>query len=167
MNCLTNDLNNIKAVINNFLFPFELECDFAEDFGYYPIHNLISISLITIDRSSKNFLSFVNKEFKEVKADIFLWSLLHEIGHHETWDLLTDNELELSAALKEAITNNENITDNGRDLIYFYTPDEYAATEWAANYMIENSQEIKEFWEKLQPLILDIYNKYNIERDEK
>ena len=150
-------LDRIKDLVNDFLSPFELECEFDTDFGYYPIHNLVSISLVTIDRASKNFLSFVNKEFGDITADIFLWSLLHEIGHHETWDDLTDSELELSAALKDAITDNENVSDNGRDFIYFYIPDEYAATEWAANYMIENSQEIKAFWSRLQPLILDVY----------
>ena len=163
MSNIEKDLDEIKNIVNDFLFPFELECEIGEDFAYYPFHDLIEISLVTIDRSSKNFLSFVNTEFNDITADIFLWSLLHEIGHHETWDILTDSEIIESQIIKKQIQNNE-IDSNRKDEIYFYTPDEYAATEWAANYMKENVQEVKEFWEKLQPHIINLYEKYNVER---
>lgn len=161
---ISKDLDTIQNIVEEFLSPFELTCGFSDDFAYYPIHNYVTVSLVTIDRSSKNFLSFVQHEFKDVTADVFLWSLLHEVGHHETWDELTDEEIIISKEMKDSIEENENIDKDVKDKIYFNIPDEYAATEWAANYMIEHSQEVKEFWNKLQPFILDIYKKYNIER---
>ena len=158
------DLDAIKNVINDFLLPFELNCEIGTDFSYYYNDNLVEVSLVTIDRASKNFLDFVEKEFNFIHADIFLWSLLHEIGHHETLDDLDDDAYELSQEIKRNLQTDNNIKDEVRDYIYFNLYDEYIATEWAANYMEEHYQEVKEFWNKLQPLILNFYKKYEIER---
>lgn len=164
MEFLYEDFNEIINVVNQFLSPFELTCEFNEDFAYFPMYNLVGISLITIDRASRNFLHFVEDEFNDVHADIFLWSLLHEVGHHETWDDLTNEEMNLSQEMKYAISDCENLRPNDRDKIYFYIPDEYLATEWAAQYMRDNVQEVTKFWNTLQPLILNFYKKHGIER---
>ena len=117
-----------------------------------------------VEVDSERLIKDVEDEFNDVHADIFLWSLLHEVGHHETWDDLTNEEMSLSQEMKYAISECENLRPNDRDKIYFYIPDEYLATEWAAQYMRDNVQEVTKFWNTLQPLILNFYKKHGIER---
>ena len=41
-------------------------------------------------------------------------------------------------------------------------PDEFAATEWAANYMRKNTEKVAKFWNEVQSVIMNIYQINNI-----
>ena len=99
-------------------------------------------------------MSRVNRLYPDIHADEFLWSFLHEVGHIETINTLDDDELYFSKTQKK----NENITNE----VYYELPDEFAATEWAANYMRENTEKVAKFWNEVQSVIMDIYKINNI-----
>lgn len=65
-------------------------------------------------------------------ADITL-TLLHELGHNETFDLLPDSYDRLRAVIKIALKHKKNL-DKCIDL-YFNLPDEYLATQWAIDWL--------------------------------
>ena len=94
-------LNKITEKINEFLKPFDCECKPCTDFAYYYAHSLITYSFIVPTRDKLEFLDSVNILNPKVETDMFLWSLLHEFGHHETMDFLEDDEAEECAHIKE------------------------------------------------------------------
>lgn len=144
-------LNKITEKINEFLKPFDCECKPGTDFAYYYAYSLITYSFIVPTRDRLEFLDSVNRLNPKVEADMFLWSLLHELGHHETMDFLEDDEAEECVHIKENITEN-----NRKD--YYDCIDEVMATTWAVDFANENYSLLENFWKELQPLIFDFYS---------
>ena len=46
---------------------------------------------------------------------------------------------------------------------YFNMPDEVAATNWAIDYIRNNTEKVAEFWNELQPAIMRCYNLTELE----
>lgn len=94
------------------------------------------------------FNNFLEKEFG-IRCNIFLISLLHEIGHLETYD---EDEEEVRDVLYEILKMEH---DEGESNVeeynnmYFHIPAEYKATEWAVAYYLENKDKCDEFVERL------------------
>ena len=74
-------IEKVNNVINRFVGKFGLEAGMGLDFGYYPISKVISYSVVIDEQADRTFVDFVGKRFPNIKADLFLWSLLHEVGH--------------------------------------------------------------------------------------
>ena len=91
---IAHQLNVISNILNDFLEPFECTAYADTDFAYYMQSNKISYALVITDKHEKTFMNFVTKLFPNIKADPFLWSFLHELGHHETADDFEDEEYE-------------------------------------------------------------------------
>lgn len=150
-------LEEITNILNKYLEKFELTAKADTDFAYYPDDNLITYALVVSERMNEMFMKAVNSISKDIKADIFLLSLMHEIGHHETWDLLEDEEIEESEIIKECAAVDDSVNE-----AYYFAPDEYAATSWGVNYILEHQAEVASLWEELQPAILKFYEINNI-----
>lgn len=88
------------------------------------------------------FLDFVEKEFGII-MDIFLVSLLHEIGHIETFDEEIDEERTLFYSILMASYEEDKIEEYNEK--YFRIKSEYNATEWAVNYYLDNKELCDEF----------------------
>lgn len=142
------------SVLDKFLEEFECTSVVDTEFYCLTISNVIAVSLVVSEEHSSTFMSRVNRLYPDIHADEFLWSFLHEVGHIETIDILDDNELDFSEDQKA----NENITDED----YYELPDEFAATEWAANYMRKNTEKVAKFWNEVQSVIMNIYKINNI-----
>lgn len=156
-----NGIEKINDVITDFLVPFECTCSMGLDFSYYYGISEITWSLFTTETTDITFTEFVEKEFPDITADIFLWSLLHELGHHETCDSWVEKDQLKFDAKKEELENSTE--DYAKSCIdYYYIPDEYEATKWAADYMEEHIEEISELWDKLQEAIMSFYKVNNI-----
>jgi hypothetical protein len=151
-------INEINDIINEFLEPFELTAELGTDFDYCYFEDKIHYALAVGDVSSKLFLENAAARFPDIQADVFLWSLLHEVGHSETLDDLEDGVEELCMETKEELDAHvEDWSIESRYQIYFNCPDEKAATDWAGNYMMENPEEIAAFWNTLQPALINFY----------
>lgn len=78
---------------------------------------------------------------------LILWTILHEVGHYYTLeDVICDDEIEtrvLCATVPlEVARDNERIRN-----MYYNLPSEWEATEWAIDFIAENTAFCKEFCE--------------------
>ena len=147
-------IDKLTNTLDKFLEEFE--CTSIVDTNFYCLitSKVIAVSLVVTEKNSSSFMSRVNRLYPDIHADEFLWSFLHEVGHIETIDTLDDDELYFSETQKK----NVNITNE----VYYELPDEFAATEWAANYMRENTKKVAKFWSEVQSVIMNIYKINNI-----
>lgn len=141
----------LDRVLDKFLEEFECTAELGPDFCCYMTSNRIVYSLVVAEKNSQTFMARVKRLYPDITADEFLWSFLHEVGHIETCDDLTEDEWIYSTRIKD---DTENITDE----IYYELPDEFAATEWAARYMRAHADKVAAFWKEVQQAILDIYS---------
>ena len=145
-------IDTINKYLQEFLDRNEFDCEVAlgRDFAYCYEKSLITYTLAIADKQGDSFLEFVKNLFPDIKADIFLWSFLHELGHHETLD---DFEDIIHLVYHKIINSDIAMSDE----YYYNLPIERAATEWAGNYMKENFSEVARLWQKVQPVINAIY----------
>lgn len=83
------------------------------------------------DREDEVWSNFLKEEFK-VDYDRYVMSLLHEIGHVETYTEDLNTERELIYFLLQMKYEEDNFKDFNNE--YFKIPMEYIATEWAIDY---------------------------------
>lgn len=141
-------LEKLNKTLNDFAEQFECSVTPDTDFFCYLAENRVTYALAVSEYGNKVFMNRVRRLYPDITADVFLWSFLHEIGHIETADDLSDREWRMILMLKEHELSHEE---------YFELPDEYAATEWAANYMRKHEKEVAKFWCAVQQDIMDIY----------
>ena len=151
-------VKRISRIINEFLKPFECTARMGTDFCYLYHKNLIFYSIVWMNNGAEDFLNSVLRLEPEVEADVFLWSLLHEVGHHETYDEISDEENDYCDDTKKKIEEGELPNE-----LYYDMIDERLATEWAVEYANTHKEELKAFWEKLQPAIMDFYRLNKVE----
>ena len=150
-------LQVITNILNEFLEPFDCTAEIGSDFCYNLSSNTINFTFLIIDKHEKTFNSFVKNLFPDIHADIFLWSFLHELGHHETEDDFEQEEWdEYMEITKKDID----------DFTYYNLPIEKAATEWAGNFMIEHENEVKILWNRLRPRIYAFYEEMEVNINE-
>ena len=147
------EAENINKILNDFLVPFDCEAKLGTDFAYYTDNSMITYSLLVPGKDGDDFVKYAESLFPGVKADVFLWSFLHELGHHETEDEFEDDEWEDYMRLTSMKISNK---------VYFELDIEYAATVWAGEYIQDHVEEIAELWSKLQPAIQGFYNKIGL-----
>lgn len=144
----TMKLDKITNILNSFLEPFECEAFAAGDFAYYSGSNTISYALLIADTHEKSFMNFTRDFFPAINADPFLWSFLHELGHHETEDEFEEEDFEDYMRINQNEISSEE---------YYTLPIEFAATQWAAEFMTDHTKEVETLWNKLKPEIKDFF----------
>lgn len=159
-------VKRIDRIINEFVEQFGLTAGLDKDFGYYRDGFHIGYSLVATNAEADEYLTaFCNHLNPDIKADIFLISLFHEIGHHFTQFNFSEADWDKSDEVKDHIE-----TAYGRypkkaakwNNIYFNLNVEKAATEWGLNYMQTHIDEVNAFWTELQPAIMRFYRKNNV-----
>lgn len=144
-------IDTLTDYLQEFLNRNEIDCtvSFGPDFAYWYKISDISVSCIVPEAKNDSFLNFVKILFPEIKADIFLWSFLHEVGHHETIDDFDD----LEHQVYQFIVQRAEISDE----YYYNLPIEKAATEWAGEFMKNNVSEVQRLWNNIQPVLKRLY----------
>lgn len=156
---VTKAARMITRYLNQYLSKFDLTCFYGTDFSYYYLDNTIEFSLIN-DDNSWNFESFCREKAPDIDADSFLYSIFHEIGHAETGDDISDMDMNYSRDEKNRLAKElelGKIDISVANRIYYNLPDEIAATEWALDYMRNNQKEVKELWNKIQSVLMKLY----------
>lgn len=106
---------------------------------------LVSEKIININLNGNEYLDdcgFLRHLYESHKCDftneysIILWAILHEIGHCITQ--VEDNDADIEKRLLLQCTNDAHSVEI-QDL-YFNLSSEYAATEWAIQWITENPQ---------------------------
>lgn len=72
------------------------------------------------------------------ETELFLLSMLHEIGHIMTWTEELEEERDEQFGLLQALYELSNLTTRQLNNQYFEIPMELQATEWAKNYFEKN-----------------------------
>lgn len=144
--------DTITEYLQEFLDRNELDCGVAlgTDFSYIYPRSLVTYTLVVTDIQQDSFLKFAESLFPEIRADIFLWSFLHEVGHHETLD---DFEDIYHQAYHQLINSGIELSDE----YYYNLPIEKAATEWAGEFMKNNVSEVQRLWNNIQPVLKRLY----------
>ena len=137
-------------IINEFLEPFGCHAKLGKAFETVLNEHLISFSIDEPDEGEKEFFKSLYELHKpKVSCDIFLWSLLHEIGHNETLSKTSSDNWENYKNLRKQI-----ISGKVPPYAYYYHTIEWLASEWAVNYANTHFEELTKFWNKLH-LALD------------
>lgn len=116
------------------------------------------------DWSDKAYNYFLEQEFHLENLNVFIISLLHEVGHFMTEDDFDDMDNLLIYAQKQKILERlrKAKTNKERAVIeqdYFRIADEYAATAWAVDFYTNNYKECKKMHKKASKAIRKFHNK--------
>ena len=134
---------------------FEVEVVYNTDFAYDYGSSTIYYALLIPDTAGQLLMNFARQHGLKYDCGSFYLSLLHEVGHHETLDLLDDDEEEYSLKIKKQMGETDKISDI---LTYFNLPDEIAATKWAINYINNNKEKLQYLSNRLKPILSNIFN---------
>jgi hypothetical protein len=153
-------LKKVNRIVNRFTKKFGVTAKPDTEFEAFCDRMTIGYAL-TCDKDDKAFfIADAEKRYPDIKADIFLWCLMHEIGHCVTDGFWSYEEQAYFTEQKEAMTNIED--DQLRNDWYHACPDEFFATKWAGDYMRKHPKEIARFWKKVQKAIIQVYLKNNV-----
>lgn len=136
----------VETTILNIIRPFGVKtAKLRADFVYNNETGIVSFSLPIFGELEKYHCEWINARYNiDLSDPLIYWffSLLHEVGHHQTMIDLTDEDLEFEYFMRELIDINYSDQDDNFDSsdAYFSLPAEILATEWALNYM-ENNEE--------------------------
>lgn len=110
------------------------------------------------------FIDFIEHKFGLVTNYPFILSLLHEIGHLNTYDFIPDEVVSFDYDETIRITNEINalgkLDIKGRKKLvydYFNLESEVAATKWAVRYVRKHLEEVEELAKKVQATLMKFY----------
>lgn len=114
----------IKKFIDN-----DCQVCYANAFTYFPDVPLITYTCEEPIECNREWKEFLKKEFNFnlTKDNLFAMSILHELGHHYTIKLFSDEEWEEETTEKKL----EDVPEEEYLQAYFRLPIEYAASKWA------------------------------------
>lgn len=153
-----NMVERIEKIINDWLLfhEFEATAEVALDFEYVYTDSLIRVSFFS-SRDDNLFRDYFYELGLRYDVDIFLMAFLHELGHAETIEDISESDYQYSIKQKEEISNHYYSDELVRQ--YQRLPDEHAASAWAVNYINSHAEELALWWnEVLRPEIMKFYD---------
>ena len=127
----------------------EIECSLESEFAYYPTKERIAYSLIEMPYSDIGFKEYLKETYPDCpECSMFVFSLLHELGHHLTLDDIEDNVYNKCWQQKRRLEKREPKTDKARIKLqkdYCKIYDEAIATETAVEILKNNYRIILNF----------------------
>ena len=160
-----NKLKGIKELnraVTKALEIFDIDNAYLrEDFEYRFEKNALGFAITTTE-VDEWFNEFIKVTFDYDVTNTFIISILHEIGHAETADFITDKAYEKclieKIKISEALLHLDSIeTAKALEFKYFALPDEYEATAWAVEYAREHAEELEEMWEEINTALQAFY----------
>lgn len=161
-------LRKLNKVVSAQLQPFGItKAECSTSYGYYRNTHRVEYKLTEDTLEDMWFTQFVEEKFGYKVTLPFIFSLLHEVGHHMTdkeIDDMTDLYCEDEKTLIDKEMENAKNLKKCRELEwrYFNLPDEIKATTWAVEYMKTHTAEIEEMWEKILVALEKFYKKNGV-----
>jgi len=122
------------------------------DFQCYPETNEIFISILASQNSVEEFMETLLERTYITGISEFTWSLLHEVGHCETWRFLGKRTHSHCRNQKKKIRKGKMPT-----ITYYALTDEKIATNWAIRFVENNFEMVKAFDEKAIELLKKVF----------
>lgn len=163
-----SNLKGMKALnkaVSASLAPFGISKAFLSADGYSYLWEKEEITFTIFESGVEDdwFNEFISERFGYEVQHNFIISLLHEVGHHYTYNDVDGSILAFCSDEKERIVKEMQDADEVRskelEWQYFNLPDEIVATAWAVKYAKENPEVIEEMWETLKQELLKFYKK--------
>lgn len=130
----------------------------SDSFVYYPKNKTIYFTVYRYV-NDENLIEFINKKYNVDISDwFFIFSLLHEIGHHKTMHKLTKADINYEMSVNDFLSFCDE-DEKTKNLIHFNLPAEDLADRWAIDYIKNNLDECWNFQQKCLKIIEHIYNK--------
>lgn len=156
-------VEKVNQVVEDFVAQFGCGAIMGDEFGYLYGRSIVEWSLLIGREVDEFFYSFVTKEFPDAFTNLFVWSLLHEVGHHETIDMWSKEEQKEFDSIKEELDKRYQEEDSREACFeYFNLPDEYEATRWAAEYIQSHELELIDFTKKMRAAVKNFYEENEI-----
>jgi hypothetical protein len=159
-------LRSLNQIIFNELKNFGIDKTYFNDcYEYRYDENSVGWTLFETE-IDKYYNVFIKERFnlELTEEDIFLISLLHEVGHYKTDDGITDNVYDFCLEEKERLSEELGEVEDEEEIKklhwqYFNLPDEWAATYWAVDYIKKHPKKCKNIAKRLQNALNDFYDK--------
>lgn len=134
-------------------------CD--KEFAYYSEKEAISYTIFCYT-TDETFINAVNEKYNvDITNFSFIFSLLHEIGHHMTIDELTEEDMENEIFARSIIPL---LDDSERMEAYMNLTAEDLATSWAIDYIDSHIEECIKVQKRFLKIIDHIYKKKSFKK---
>lgn len=141
------DTNILVSMVDEFLEPFGCDSDFDSDFSYDPEDERVYFSIVVSERADRLFKQYVQKTFSFEIPNIFMLSLLHEVGHFFTLDTFSKMRIRAAHQAKKLIADELEKYDSDEVYSeYFDLSIEKVATAWAVDYYKANTKRCEDFY---------------------
>lgn len=149
--------STLEKKVRKYVKKFGIEYAFAaKEFAYLPKINAVTFSVLRYD-TDWQLINHIKDVYKvDITPWFFIFSLLHEIGHHKTLREFSDEEYAEDQMWREVFSA---IATPEVNYAYFHLPMEKKATEWAINYIENHEQECWDFQKRCIKDIIHIYKK--------
>lgn len=158
-----NKYLNTWLKMNGFKCRVEFDSEFSYDFENQIIHYSVTVPK-EHDEYYFKLIQFYQPDL--VECDNFILSFFHELGHYKTEKQFSETEWQAYQEFVDKIENSNKESCAWEFYKYYMHPIEIAATEWGANYIINNPKKIRRFIKRLNPLIINFIDENEIELDD-
>ena len=153
-----NKTQKVEQILNSFLTSQSYDgvrAEYIEQSDSYYCNGLIVLGGMSDLQGDEIFMDYcVNTLGLQVEVSIETLSFLHELGHHNTLEIISEEDYIASEIIKQYLYE-QDIEDEERFIKYFDCPTERAATVNAVEFCNNNPLIVK----KLDKELLDaIYN---------
>ena len=156
-------LKKLNKAVSAELEPFGIQKAFCgTEYSFSWINESISFKITEGTVEDVWFLEFIKNRFG-IEPQSFIISILHEVGHYKANDEIEGAIFDFCLAEKNRISAEMQTADEIRskelEFEYFNLPDEIMATQWAVNYIKNNTERIKIMWHNIQKALKKFYKK--------
>lgn len=134
---------NMERLIEKFIGN-DCNVELSDRFSYEPTDEVITFTFEENHDSNVEWKKFLKEKFNFTLTaeNVFAMSILHELGHHYTVELFSEDVWETEATEKCL----GDLTSSERQQAYFNMNIELAATDWAIRCYNCNSKETMRAW---------------------
>lgn len=152
-----NRILNLCTDFINEIDDFE-DVQLNPEFFCYPTTNEVFVSVVAVQNAVEEFMTTLLKRTEVEDISEFTWSLLHEVGHCETWHIMNKRTTNHCKNIKRKITRGTIPT-----IEYYSLTDEKIATDWAIRYTEENYEIVKAFDKKITKALKKFFTENEVE----
>lgn len=157
-------LKNIKKRTNNFLknIDDDLYCYYNDEFEYDITDEKIGITILENQEVEDYWRKFLANSYNlnsvNGKYDGFLFSLMHEVGHHFTYNSLSEWHHKIADFIKTILNHLYWIPfiNPLRNYLYFHLKEEKIATDWGVKYILSNQSQCDNYWHDIKNYLQEL-----------
>lgn len=159
------DYSSLTKTVNQFVSKFGCTAEPGLEFVYYD-DNTIQYSIIITDEFSESFKDFADSLGFPKDLEIFVLSILHELGHHNTLELVPKHIKIINHLIKKIYNILIRINYEWVEKLsykYYNLYVEKVATWWAVQYARDHHKALLRFQQDIARELNSLYEKIELE----